>query len=326
MEKNRCFCAQFAVLACVFVGTGCSPQPHNEVVKTAYYHSYGPQMAEADWEGQGSTGEVVEVLKNGVEVRKEYAGGVLDGASSWTFPHSKIVERIEEYRNGNRVSSAINYETGSPKLQEEWMQNDGRVVRTWYDDGAPRFVEEYCNEKLINGQYLTVDGDVESVVVAGHGIRVERSRGGALVSREQFYGSSVAATEAYYPNGQLREALSFKNGFRHGQCRRYAENGEPLSIEQWTSGVVDGDQMFFEGGMPIRQIPYAMGKKEGVELHFRPGTEEVVEEISWHQNLRHGPSKTYMSGEVHSDWYWRGGKTSEQQYLARIGSGAECSG
>ena len=330
MEKKDCFSFSgrtlFIVGACVFIGTGCSHSSQGEVLKTAYYHSYGPQMAEADWEGQGSTGEVVEVLKNGVEVRKEYAGGVLDGSSSWTFPHSKIVERVEDYRNGNRIASSINYETGSPKFQEEWLPEDRRVVRTWYDDGAPRFIEEYSGDNLVDGQYLTVDGEVECAVLAGHGVRVERSRNGTLLSREQLADCVIVATEAFYPNGQLREAMSFKGGVRHGQCRRFAENGEPLSIERWTNGVVDGIQLFFDEGLPVRQIPYSMGKKEGVEFHYRPGTEEVVEEISWHQNLRHGPSKTYMGGEVHADWYWRGGKTSEQQYLARIGTNPESPG
>jgi antitoxin component YwqK of YwqJK toxin-antitoxin module len=327
MKKNRSFSLSghmpFFVGSCVLMATGCSHTPQDEVVKTAYYHSYGPQMVETDWENQGSTGEVVEVLKNGVEVRKEYVGGVLDGSSSWTFPHSKITERVEEYKKGQRASYSTNYETGSPKIQEEWLPNDRRIVRSWYEDGAPRCIEEYTGEKLIDGQYLTMDGDVESVVLGGLGARATRSRNGALLSREQLSGSQVIATEAFYPNGQLREAMAFKGGVRHGQCRRYAESGEPLSIEQWTSGIVDGAQLFFEDGRPVRQIPYAMGKKEGVELHFRPGTEEVVEEISWHQNLRHGPSKTYVGGKAHSEWYWRGGKTSEQQYLARAGSSAE---
>ena len=330
MEKTDRFLSLVRALciaaACVFVGTGCSRQSQGEVVKTAYYHPYGPQMAEGDWEDQGSTGEVVEVLKNGIEVRKEYAGGVLDGTSSWTFPHSKIVERVEEYRKGDRVSSSINYETGSPRAREEWLSDNQRVIRSWYEDGAPQTIEEYAGERLINGQYLTLDGEVESTVLAGRGIRVERSRNGTLLSREQLYGSNVASTEAYFPNGQLREAMSFKEGLRHGQCRRYAENGEPLSIEQWSDGIVDGVQLFFEEGTPVRQIPFAMGRKEGIELHFRPGTEEVVEEVSWHDNLRHGPSKTRMGGEVHTEWFWRGGKTSEQQYLARIGSDVQSSG
>ena len=323
MEKKDCFsfsgCALLIAGACALVGAGCSRSNQGEVVKTAYYHSYGPQMAETDWEDQGSTGEVVDVLKNGVEVRKEYVGGVLEGTSSWTFPRSKIVERVEEFKNGNRLSATVNYETGTPKIHEEWMKNDRRIVHAWYEDGSPRYVEEYQGEKLVEGQYVTADGDAESAVLAGHGVRIERSRNGALLSREQLFNSLVVATEAFYPNGQLREAMSFKDGLRHGQCRRYAENGEPLSIEQWTGGVVDGAQLFFEEGRPVRQIPFIMGKKEGIELHFRPGSEEVVEEISWHDNLRHGPSKTYLGSDVHAEWYWRGGKTSEQQYLARLG-------
>ena len=303
--------------ACSLLSTGCSNAPQEEVVKTSYYHTYGPQVPQAEWESRGATGEVVEMMKNGVEVRREYVGGVLDGASSWTFPHTKVIDRIEEYRNGQRVAISSNYETGSPKYQEEWLANGLRQVHAWYDDGTPRLIEEHQGSKLMEGQYFTLDGETEASVVAGTGAKVERSRTGCLLTRDQLKGSDVLATEAFYPNGQLREVIAYRNGQRHGQGRRYSEDGEPLSIEQWTQGVVDGIQLYFEGGQPVRQVPYAMGKKEGIELHFRPGSEEVVEEIAWHQDVRHGPSKTYLGDQILTEWYWRGAQTSEEQFVAR---------
>ena len=307
----------FVFGACSLLTIACSPFPREPVVKTSYYHTYGPQIAEADWQSRGATGEVVETLKNGVEVRREYAGGVLHGMSSWTYPHTKVIERIEQYQNGNRVLASRNYETGSPQFQEEWRPDDVYIARAWYDDGSPRIIEEYRKDLLSTGQYFTVDGEIEASVVAGNGTKVERSRHGELLNREQISGSSVIAVESYYPQGQLREVIAYQDGKRHGQSRRYCESGEPLSIEQWTKGVVDGAQLFFEGGQPIRQVSYAMGKKDGLELHFRPGTEEVVEEISWRQDLRHGPSKTYLADQVLTEWYWRGGEVPEEQFVAR---------
>ncbi len=286
-------------------------------MKTTFYHTYGPQIAEADWQTRGSTGEVVEVLKNGVEVRREYVGGVLHGTSSWTFPHTKVVERIEQYKNGNRILAARNYTSGSPQFQEEWLADGPRVVHAWYDDGSPRIIEEYDGSRLISGQYFTIAGEIEASIAAGSGVKVERSSLGELLTHEQLKGSEVIATESFYPNGHLREAIAYHDGERHGQSRRYAESGEPLSIEQWTQGVVDGTQLFFEGGQPIRQIPYAMGRKDGLELHFRPGTEEVVEEISWRQDKRHGASKTYLADQTLTEWYWRGSQVSEDQFDAR---------
>jgi antitoxin component YwqK of YwqJK toxin-antitoxin module len=291
--------------------------PPQEVVKTTYYHTYGPQIAESDWQTRGATGEVVEILKNGVEVRREYVGGVLHGTSSWTFPHTKVIDRIEQYKNGSRVLAARNYASGSPEFQEEWLDDDHTVVRAWYNDGSPRLIEECRGSFLIAGQYFTIDGDIESSVAAGTGMKIERSQHGDMINRKQLKAGDVIVTESFYPNGQLREVIAYQGGDRHGQGRRYSESGEPISIEQWAQGVLNGAQLFFEGGQPVRQVSYAMGKKEGLELHFRPGTEEVVEEISWRQDKRHGPSKTYLADQTLTEWYWRGSQVSEQQYAAR---------
>jgi antitoxin component YwqK of YwqJK toxin-antitoxin module len=303
--------------ACSLLTVACTNPPHEEVVKTTYFHTYGPQIAEADWQTRGSTGEVVEVLKNGVEVRREYVGGVLHGTSSWSFPHTKVIDRMEQYRNGRKILAVRNYPSGSPESQEEWLADDQTVTRAWYEDGAPRIIEEYVGQNLKEGEYFTIDGEIESLVVAGNGTKIDRSSNGELLARDQLNKSEIITTESFYSNGQLREAIAYQNGRRQGQSRRYSESGEPLSIEQWTQGILDGTQLFFEAGQPVRQISYAMGRKDGLELHFRPGTEEIVEEISWHQDKRHGPSKTYLADQILTEWYWRGSLVSEDQFVAR---------
>ncbi len=312
MARELCLCG-----ASAFVMVACSTAPQEEVVKMTFYHPYGPQIAEADWQTRGSTGEVVEVLKSGVEVRREYVGGVLHGTSSWTFPHTKVIDRIEQYRHGTRILAARNYASGSPQFQEEWLDSGHRIVRSWYDDGSPRILEDYEGASLVGGQYFTLDGEIESTVMDGTGIKIERSRLGELLTREHLQHSQVVSTESFYPNGQVREVVAYRDGKRHGQTRRYSESGEPLSIEQWTLGIVDGTHLYFDGGQPVRQISYVMGKKEGLELRFRPGTEEVVEEISWRQDKRHGPTKTYLADQTLTEWYWRGSQVSQDQFEAR---------
>lgn len=305
----------FGVAACM--QSGCARSSTEEVAKVSYYHAYGPEVAETEWKEQGSSGEVVELQKNGVEVRKEYRNGVLHGTCSWSFPYSTIVSRFEEYENGTKVSAGKNFETGVPQFQEEWTPDQHRTVRAWYDDGVPRFIEEYTGNALANGQYFTLDGDVEASVSAGTGVRVERSRLGVLLTREQLAGGEVLAHESFYPNGQLKESIAFQDGQRDGLTRRYAEHGEPVVVEQWKNDALDGPMLVFEGGNLARQVPYARGKKHGVELRFRPGTEEIVEEVTWRQDVRHGVSKTFLQGQTIVDWYWKNGKVSEEQFLSR---------
>ncbi len=307
-------------LGCLFLLASCTKSPHDEIVKTAYYHTYGPQVGEDEWKAQGSSGEVVQTLQNGIEVRREYENGVLHGTSSWSFPYSKIVQRAEEYMNGKRILCAANFENGSPELEEEWEPGDKKVTHAWYNDGAPRLLEEYQNGRIVEGKYFTLEGDVEGSVSSGHGLRIERNSTGQLSLKEEVRFGDIMKRETFFPNGQLREVVLFQGNKKHGESKRFAENGQTVAIENWMFGELDGVQIYFEGGQPVRQIPYVLGKREGTEVHFRPGTEDVIEEISWHNDERHGISKTYVANILVTEWYWRGGEVTESQYKSRNGA------
>jgi len=305
------------VTTCVLVVTSCMRSSGDEVVKTSFYHPYGPQLEENEWKSQGQSGEVIEMLKSGVQVRKVYSNGQFHGECSWTFPYSKIVERTEEYENGKKFLLSKNYENGSPKYQEQWLGGDHRIVHAWYEDGVPRLIEEYAGDLVVEGQYYTSEGEIESSVVGSSGLRTERSKIGLLLSREYVQKGVVSERETFYPNGQVSEIISLREGKREGKGRRFAESGEPIVIENWKDGRLDGMQLVFEGGQPARQVPYSVGRKEGVELHFRPGTEEIVEEIAWHEDSRHGLCKTYLVDQTIEEWYWKGGRVTEEQYKIR---------
>ncbi len=305
----------FAFGAMSLVAVGCSTNTdQTQVVKTAYYHPYGPQISETEWKDQGSSGETSELMLNGVEVRREYAGGVLQGSSSWTFPHSKITERTEDYEQGRLVAASLNYPSGSPKFREEYAPQNVKYIQAWYEDGSPSLIEEFRGDFLFSGQYLTIDGDVESVVTAGNGAKIGRNDQGELLRRDGYSQGSVVAQEFFYKNGHLKESLALKGLKRDGLSKRFSEAGEPISVEMWKDGLLDGKQMYFEHGRLAHQVMYTNGLKHGLETYYAINSDKVIREIGWDRDQRHGCCKNFVGDQIIADWYWNGTKVTEDQF------------
>ncbi len=304
-------------LVTLIVFVGCAKQATDRVVARKYYSSYGPEISQVDFETQGKTGEVVEVSTNGIEVRRSFIDGGLHGTSSWSFPYTQVIERFEEYDNGFLIAKGFHYENGTPRYEEQYGPNEIKIVRGWYDDGAPRLSEEYRNTCLLRGQYTNKNGDVEASVTDSKGTRIERLRDGTLSSREQIVGGFAIYREDFYSNGMLKVASEMKNGQKNGVAKVYLSSGQPLREEKWSKGVLNGDQIFYENGIKVALVPYSQGYKQGVEKRFRPGTDVVVQEITWYQDVRHGPTTTRIDSEEITDWYWRDSKVSKDQFQGR---------
>jgi antitoxin component YwqK of YwqJK toxin-antitoxin module len=305
----------FALVATGLFAVGCSTyNDQNQIVKTAYYHPYGPQISETEWKDQGSSGETSELMLNGVEVRREYSGGVLHGSSSWTFPHSRVTERTEDYVQGKLVATTLNYPSGSPKFREEYADNDVKYIQAWYEDGCPRSIEEVRGDSLCNGQYLTIDGDVESIVSGGNGVKIGRNEQGELLRRDRYEQGVVVAQEFFYKKGLLKEVIALKGSKRDGESKRFSETGEPISVEMWKDGLLDGKQMYFENGHLARQVFYSSGLKHGIETHYAINSDMVVREIGWDRDQRHGCCKNFVGDQIFAEWYWNGTKVSEDQF------------
>lgn len=291
MEKRSTYFSTFSGIATAcavsFFLCGCQ-KSSREVVKTSYYHQYGPEIKVNEWKDQGSTGEKVETLKNGVEVRKNYVDGVLHGPSTWSFPHSAIVERFEEYENGKKVAFGWNFSSGSPEWQDELLPDGKRVVRSWYEDGSPRFVEEFMNDQLLEGQYFTTDGEAESVVLEGNGIKVERTPQGVLVIRERYVDKEPIVKEIFYPNGFVKEVISYRDGKKDGLRKCFDDTGRTLLVESWKEGELHGLTTYFQESVVVRHVHYKHGKKDGLEVIFDPISGATLEEISWSNDVRQG--------------------------------------
>ena len=69
----------------------------------------------------------------------------------------------------------------------------------------------------------------------------------------------------------------------------------------------------FRGGEKFSEVPYYQGKKHGVEKRFRDG-KIIVEEISWENDLMHGPYHTFVNSNLKTEWYLYGEKVSKAVY------------
>ena len=315
---NKCFVS----LSPVFVGFlplffgGCQRSPQ-EVVKTSYFHQYGPEIKSEEWKSQGGTGDRVELLANGVEVRHSYENDVLHGMSTWSFPYSKIVERFEEYDHGKKIAFGWNYPSGSPEWQDELLSDGKHVIRSWYEEGSPRFVEESVDSKISEGQYFTDEGDVEAVIIDGNGMKIERSPQGVLIARERYVDREPVVRELFYPNGLVKEVISFRSSKKDGLRKCFDDVGRPMVIESWKNDALHGVSTYFTDGTKVRQVFYKNGKKDGSEVLYNPETGTVVEEISWSEDVRHGPSKVNTGSDVLVTWYIKGVQVTPEQFQSQ---------
>lgn len=66
--------------------------------------------------------------------------------------------------------------------------------------------------------------------------------------------------QAYYPNGQMREAGSYAKGTRKGEWRTWSSTGELTASVTWKAGRLHGDSIGYAKGAVVREVVYRNGK------------------------------------------------------------------
>lgn len=293
----------YVLMACAV--TGCAPRnaSRDKVVKETYYHRYGVTLPEKEWHDRGMNGQVVTTLDNGVTVTRTFSEGVLDGQVLSTFPHSKIVEQEEAYVKGNLIKRKLYYPSGSPKFEEEFLSPEAKLVTSWYEDGIPLLVESYIEDKLVEGKYFTPTYEEASAVVNGDGTRIFRDHYGMILSTDIIHGGEMVESTTYHPNGVPKTITPYVRGKIEGTRRTFRPGGEPKTVEEWLSGLQEGITLVFENGERIARIPYHHGEKHGIEKRYSEA-ERVVEEITWEEGKRQGPTHVFVEGNVKTEWYF----------------------
>ena len=300
--------------------TSCERKPQeSDVVSQKYIHKYGYAVSKEEFDANHYPGQVITMLKNGVTVTATYENGVLHGPSTHTFPNSQTVQFYFMYNEGN-LAKLVVYDVSGLPVREEIQLSPTRYTTTlWYKSGSPLCIEEYAQQELVEGQYFTLNNDLESQVSKGKGTRVRRDAEGVLLHRDLIDGGLVAQSETFYPNGSPESIAYYQKGLLHGERRSFTSTGEPLAIQEYLHGKLHGKSTFFKNGVRDHEISYINGMKNGLEIHFIDGA-TVSQEILWENDKRQGPAKFYMDGIAHVEYFYDGKLVSESKWkeLSRL--------
>ncbi len=301
----------FLLLSVALVGCRNS-RPTSDIVQESYVHKYGVPVAKADWEKQGKDGQVIYLRNDGVTITRSFVGGILHGKTTYSFPNSATIQKVENYNNGQLLVVVENYPSGVPKQQEE-LTGILKKVTVWYEDGTPQALENYENEKLTSGEYHTPLNVLESRITGGEGIRVIRDKDGMLVAKDNIQQGELREKVVFFPNGDPSAVEPYENGRIHGLRKTFCIGSLPNTVEQWVHGVQEGTTTYFQNGEKICEAPFMRGVKHGIELHFRNGS-EIVQEVNWRNGVQHGPTKIHVGEMTRTEWYHQGELVSRNTY------------
>lgn len=287
--------------------TACrQPSCSSDVICETYVHRYGVEVQPDEWEEQGRSGQVVSMLKDGVTVTKTFSKGILDGDSSYTFPHQSNIQRTESYKQGILVKETNFYPSGIIQEEIEHTAPASTLTKTYFDQGSPRSVQTIQDGKIVQGKYYNLNQNVESGIEDGVGKRTNRDPFGQLVSIDQVQNGDLMLRTTYHPNGIPESQISYLNGVINGSVKTFMPAGDPRTIEQWKDGRQEGLTEVFLNGEKVAEVPYRAGVKSGVERRFSEGGKQVVEEVTWANNQQHGPSYRFVNGRIVETWYFQG--------------------
>jgi antitoxin component YwqK of YwqJK toxin-antitoxin module len=295
--------------------TGCAgPAQHSrEVVNQTYVHRYGVEVSPEDWAARGKSGKVVTTRRDGVVLTQHFSKGRLHGVTTYTFPHSELAKRTEEYVEGTLIREINHYTNGFPEEEICYNGPGDKTITLYYDVGTPWVREQIVDGRIVHAEYYNNHHKLEARIDNGFGERVRRDSFGHLLSRDEFESGVMVKRTVYHPNGNPKEVTPYVDGVINGLRRTFLPDGEPNTIEEWASNQQHGMTTLFQNGEKIAEIPYVFGTKEGIERRYSNGS-DVVEEITWVSGSKHGPYNTYVGSKMQTDWYHQGKRVNKNTY------------
>jgi antitoxin component YwqK of YwqJK toxin-antitoxin module len=306
--------------AAIALTASCARQScDNNVLDETYVHRYGVAVPPEFWEQSGEHGSVISTMADGVVITRSYCSGLLDGETTYSFPHSSQIQKKEFYTQGTMTKIVEFYFDGTPQIETNLdAPSPGmKAVATWYLSGTPRSVEQFSGDRLYIAEYYTPNNQRDAWVENYQGTRLVRDDYGQLISTDTIDDGLLASRTTYHPNGSPKELVPYENGVISGERRTYHPAGEPNTVEQWSAGNQDGVTVIYLHGEKYAEVPFVNGKRQGVESRYRDGT-QLVQEITWDNDYMHGPATTYVGDITKNEWYYRGTAMSKTDYDMRM--------
>ena len=286
---------------------------NDEIVSQRYIHKYGYDVSKEEWVNSGYPGQVITTLRNGVTICATYEDGLLHGSTTYTFPHSNTTESLNIYDHGDLIKKLSYNIRGVPEKEDLYFSPKHIKTTYWYSSGTPKCIEEKNGDDLMEAEYYNLKNEAEFRVVKGSGTRVQRDDYGQVTLKETIENGHPILVERFHANHTPHLIIPYRNGKIDGEKKTFAESGEPLSIEQWSEGYLHGLSTYFQNGYKILEVTFQYGLRHGPERHFIDGV-TLVEETTWIENEKHGPSTVYCDGMSRTDWFYNNRKVAKNKY------------
>lgn len=254
----------------------------------------------------------------------------LDGP--WKFYNSKGELRlVTNYRNGLKEGNRITY-TEEERI-EEYFEEDVKQGTAFYYDADNYLVKTIPYE---NGReqgfarFFNRDSVVITLMEYRKGVAVSRE----FINRYDQQNLPHGLWKTFYPDGLVREELSYKHGKLDGYCKKYDRDGNLETILKYSEGelVLDSDELtVFEirrdyyPDMKVKiEGSYRDGVADGIRKEFNAdGTLRVVYIIDMGRLT--GEGMLDELGKKQGFWkeyFKEGGLKSEGNYKDGIRTGA----
>lgn len=285
----------------------------NEIIDRRYVHRYGITVPKHHWEDSGKDGQIITTLKQGIICKQNYFCGMLEGETTYTFPFCQEIEKIQVFSQDNMIKETVYYRSGKPRSEVIYNPSNHIVSREWYESGGLKCLEKRSSDMLVYAEYYDSRQQRVSGIELGKGIRSMCDNFGMLLFTDQFKDGEVEYRTTYYPNGTPKDVTPYVNGIVTGLRKTYYQGGEPNTIETWYQGKQDGITTVFLNGQREQEIPYVNGLRNGLGRLYKDG-DIVVQEMTWKDDVLHGPCYTYIDNHTATEWYHKGKQVTKGYY------------
>ena len=196
-------------------------------VSKRYFHKYGFEIAQDEWEKRQQEGQVLTIDENGVTTTQSFEHGILNGPTTYSYPNSGVTQKKETYDNGTLLKEIIYDPSGVP-IRESDYEFEEQVIQTcWNDKGVPISIEHYQGENLIEGKYYNSDHILEASIIDGTGTKIKRDRKGVILQQETLENGKICSRTCYYADGIVQSETHYIDNQPHGLQKSLQRLGSP---------------------------------------------------------------------------------------------------
>lgn len=291
----------------------CHDDNDSNVVAQHYVHKYGFDMSKNEWQNRTKEGTVTTVLDNGVTVTNNYNNDALHGLSTYSFPHSSILEKIYDYDNGTLIKETHQDEAGIPYREKTYEPDNKTLIILWDKTGVPISQEQYENNALVNGKYFKPNNELEATIEDNTGDRIKRDRDGELLYTDTIKNGKLKARLTYHSNGQIKSSMTFKNYQLHGEQTNHSDKGDVVLKQTFNNGKLDGMKTAYRNNNKVYEVLYDNGLRQGLERHFKEDG-SLVAQVHWENDKKHGSERIFHDNDTHIKWYYKGKAVSIKKF------------